>query len=95
MTQAARDALRRVDAVLAENAEPLKTTIANLQVFSEGLARNTGKLDGIVAGLERMTGRRRFTGAESHLRPPRGERLSQPARPDSQERARSFRSRLR
>ena len=56
MTQAARDALRRVDSVLAENAEPLKNTIANLQVFSEGLARNTGKLDGIVAGLERMTG---------------------------------------
>lgn len=55
MTQAARDALRRVDAVLADNAGPLKTTIFNLQVFSEGLARNTGKLDGIVAGLERMT----------------------------------------
>jgi len=56
MTQAARDALRRVDSVLADDAEPLKNTIANLQVFSEGLARNTGKLDGIVAGLERMTG---------------------------------------
>jgi phospholipid/cholesterol/gamma-HCH transport system substrate-binding protein len=56
MTQAARDALRRVDSVLADNAEPLKNTIANLQVFSEGLARNTGKLDSIVAGLERMTG---------------------------------------
>jgi len=56
MTQAARDALRRVDAVLADNAEPLKTTIANLQVFSEGLARNTGKLDSIITGLERMTG---------------------------------------
>ena len=56
MTQAARDALRRVDAVLADNAGPLKNTIANLQVFSEGLARNTGKLDGIVAGLEKMTG---------------------------------------
>jgi phospholipid/cholesterol/gamma-HCH transport system substrate-binding protein len=56
MTQAARDALRRVDSVLAENAEPLKNTIANLQVFSEGLARNTGKLDGIVEGLEKMTG---------------------------------------
>jgi phospholipid/cholesterol/gamma-HCH transport system substrate-binding protein len=27
-----------------------------LQIFSEGLARNTGKLDGIVAGLEKMTG---------------------------------------
>jgi phospholipid/cholesterol/gamma-HCH transport system substrate-binding protein len=56
MTQAARDALRRVDSVLAENSGPLKNTIANLQVFSEGLARNTGKLDGIVAGLEKMTG---------------------------------------
>src|SRR6202051_1358469 len=56
MTQTARDALRRVDSVWAENAEPLKNTIANLQVFSEGLARNTGKLDGIVAGLEKMTG---------------------------------------
>jgi phospholipid/cholesterol/gamma-HCH transport system substrate-binding protein len=56
MTQAARDTLRRVDSVLAENSEPLKDTIANLQVFSEGLARNTGKLDGIVAGLEKMTG---------------------------------------
>jgi len=56
MTQAARDALRKVDSVLTENAGALKDTIANFKVFSEGLARNTGKLDGIVAGLERMTG---------------------------------------
>src|SRR5437773_5919735 len=56
MTQAARDALRRVDSVLAENSGPLKDTIANFKIFSEGLARNTGKLDGIVAGLEKLTG---------------------------------------
>jgi phospholipid/cholesterol/gamma-HCH transport system substrate-binding protein len=56
MTQAARDALRRVDAVLAENSGPLKDTIGNLKVFSEALARNTGKLDGIVSGIEKMTG---------------------------------------
>ena len=56
MTQAARDALRRVDSILAENAEPLQGMIANFKVFSDGLARNTGKLDSIVAGLERMTG---------------------------------------
>lgn len=56
MTQAARDALRKVDSVLSENSEPLKDTIANFKVFSEGLARNTGKLDSIVAGLEKMTG---------------------------------------
>jgi phospholipid/cholesterol/gamma-HCH transport system substrate-binding protein len=56
MTQAARDALRKVDSVLAENAEPLKNTIANLQVFSEGLARNTSKLDSILAGLDKTMG---------------------------------------
>ena len=56
MTQAARDALRKVDSVLSENSEPLKDTIANFKVFSEGLARNTGKLDNIVAGIEKMTG---------------------------------------
>jgi phospholipid/cholesterol/gamma-HCH transport system substrate-binding protein len=56
MTQAARDALRKVDSVLTENSGALKESIGNFKVFSEGLARNTGKLDGIVAGLERMTG---------------------------------------
>jgi phospholipid/cholesterol/gamma-HCH transport system substrate-binding protein len=56
MTQAARDALRKVDSVLSENSEPLKDTIANFKIFSEGLARNTGKLDNIVAGIEKMTG---------------------------------------
>jgi phospholipid/cholesterol/gamma-HCH transport system substrate-binding protein len=56
MTQAARDALRKVDSVLNENSEPLKKTIANLQTFTDGLARNTGKLDSIVAGLEKLTG---------------------------------------
>jgi phospholipid/cholesterol/gamma-HCH transport system substrate-binding protein len=56
MTQAARDALRKVDTVLTENSEPLKKTIANLQIFTDGLARNTGKLDSIIAGLEKLTG---------------------------------------
>lgn len=56
MTQAARDALKRVDTVLAENAEPLHSTIANLQVFAEGLAKNTPRIDGILTGVERMTG---------------------------------------
>jgi phospholipid/cholesterol/gamma-HCH transport system substrate-binding protein len=56
MTQAARDALRKVDSVLSENSEPLKDTIANFKVFSEALARNSGKLDSIVTGIEKMTG---------------------------------------
>lgn len=56
MTQAARDALRKVDTVPSENSGALKDTIANFNMVSEGLARNSGKLDGTVAGLERMTG---------------------------------------
>jgi phospholipid/cholesterol/gamma-HCH transport system substrate-binding protein len=56
LTQAAREALRRLDAILAENAEPLKSTLGNLNTFSAALARNADKLDGIVAGLERFTG---------------------------------------
>jgi phospholipid/cholesterol/gamma-HCH transport system substrate-binding protein len=56
MTTAARDALRRLDGILADNAEPLHNTIANLNTFSEALARNSDKLDGIIKGLERLTG---------------------------------------
>jgi phospholipid/cholesterol/gamma-HCH transport system substrate-binding protein len=41
---------------LSENSAPLHDAITNLSTFAEGLARNTPKLDGLVAGLERMTG---------------------------------------
>jgi phospholipid/cholesterol/gamma-HCH transport system substrate-binding protein len=56
MSGAARDVLQRFDAILADNAKPLKSMIANLETFAGALARNSDKLDGIVAGLERMTG---------------------------------------
>jgi phospholipid/cholesterol/gamma-HCH transport system substrate-binding protein len=56
MTQAARDALRKVDSVLSDNAGALKETVGNLKTFSAWLAGNTGKLDGIIGGVERMTG---------------------------------------
>jgi phospholipid/cholesterol/gamma-HCH transport system substrate-binding protein len=56
MTTAARDALRRLDSILSDNAEPLRSTIANLNIFSAALARNSDRLDGIVKGIERLTG---------------------------------------
>ena len=55
MTQAAREALQRLNKILDENAEPLKKTIASLESFSAALGRNSDKIDNIVAGLERMT----------------------------------------
>jgi phospholipid/cholesterol/gamma-HCH transport system substrate-binding protein len=56
MTNAARDTLRRLDTILADNSEAIHSTMANLSTFTDALARNSGKLDGIVAGLERLTG---------------------------------------
>ena len=56
MSSAARDVLQRLDAILADNAKPLKNMIANLETFAGALGRNSDKLDSIVAGLERMTG---------------------------------------
>jgi phospholipid/cholesterol/gamma-HCH transport system substrate-binding protein len=55
-TQAARDAFQHVDGILAENSKSLHDAIANIDTFSGALARNSDKVDGILAGLERMTG---------------------------------------
>ena len=56
MTQAARTVLQRLDNVLSENAADFKSAISNINKFAEALARNSNKVDGIIAGLERMTG---------------------------------------
>jgi phospholipid/cholesterol/gamma-HCH transport system substrate-binding protein len=55
-TQSARDAFQRVDSVLAENSDALHSAISNIDTFADALARNSDKVDGILAGLERMTG---------------------------------------
>jgi phospholipid/cholesterol/gamma-HCH transport system substrate-binding protein len=56
MTDSARSVLRHIDTVVTDNSEPLKTLIANMNTFSGALARNTDRVDGILSGLERMTG---------------------------------------
>ncbi len=56
LSQAAREALKHVEKLFTENEEDVRATIANLRTFTEALARNSDKVDGIVAGLERMTG---------------------------------------
>ena len=56
MTSAARDSLRRLDTILAENSEPIRNTMANLSTFTGALARNSDKLEEIVGGLARLAG---------------------------------------
>lgn len=55
-TQSARDAFQQVELILSENQKPLNSAVENIEVFTEALARNADKVDGILAGIERMTG---------------------------------------
>jgi phospholipid/cholesterol/gamma-HCH transport system substrate-binding protein len=56
MTQAARTVLQRLDSILAQNSDAFKTAMSNISAFAEALGRNSNKVDGILLGLERMTG---------------------------------------
>jgi phospholipid/cholesterol/gamma-HCH transport system substrate-binding protein len=56
MTEAARQALWRLDTLLADNAGDLKSAISNVNTFAGALARNSNRVDGILERLERMTG---------------------------------------
>ncbi len=55
-TQSARNAFQQVEEILNENQNPLNEAIENIEVFAEALARNSDRMDGILAGIERMTG---------------------------------------
>jgi len=48
--------VKRVDEVLVENRDTLKTTLGNLETFSSALARNSERLDRIMAGLDNFAG---------------------------------------
>jgi phospholipid/cholesterol/gamma-HCH transport system substrate-binding protein len=54
VTQAARQALLRVDKILADNSESFKGTLDNLKTFTAALARNSDRVDKVMAGLERL-----------------------------------------
>ncbi len=51
-----REALTRLNDILAENADSLHDAIANIDTFSAALARNSDKVDSILEGLQRLTG---------------------------------------
>lgn len=56
LTQSARIALRRLDGILTDNAEPFHATINNLSTFAAALGRNSERVDTILAGLEQFLG---------------------------------------
>lgn len=62
VTSAARSVLRRLDSLVADNETSFRTTLRNMEAFSQTLADNTARIDSILAGVEKMV-----TGAEGKL----------------------------
>jgi phospholipid/cholesterol/gamma-HCH transport system substrate-binding protein len=56
VTQAARQVLSRIDGLVAENEVALRTSLQNIQTVTTTLARNSERLDKVMAGLENLTG---------------------------------------
>jgi len=56
MSASAREALARLNQILSDNEAPLKSAIASIDTFATTLADNSDKIEGILAGLENLTG---------------------------------------
>ncbi|HWP26672.1 MAG TPA: MlaD family protein [Xanthobacteraceae bacterium] len=56
VTETARSVLRKLEVVVTENQESLRSAIKNIDTFSAALARNAEQVDRIVAGLGQLTG---------------------------------------
>jgi phospholipid/cholesterol/gamma-HCH transport system substrate-binding protein len=54
--QAARDVLVRLENFLSENQSALKSSISNIETFTDTLARNSDKLDRVMLGLDSAIG---------------------------------------
>jgi len=56
VTQGAREVLQRIDDFIEENRAAFRSTLQNIDTFSSALARNSKRLDSILAGVENFTG---------------------------------------
>ncbi|MBN9048373.1 MAG: MCE family protein [Rhizobiales bacterium] len=64
VTQAAREVLRRVDKLIADNEKSLHDTMANIDTFTAALARNSARIDSVLAGIGTLTGGKDGKGGE-------------------------------
>jgi phospholipid/cholesterol/gamma-HCH transport system substrate-binding protein len=51
-----REVLRKLDNILTDNADNLHSAIANFNTFTDVLAKNSDRIDGLLGGLEKLTG---------------------------------------
>ena len=56
VTQAARNVLARINGLVAENEQAMRTSLHNIETVTDTLAQNSKHLDKVMAGLENLTG---------------------------------------
>ena len=56
LTQAARAMLGRIDNMVAENEQAMRASMHNVETVTATLAKNSQRLDAVMAGLESLTG---------------------------------------
>ena len=56
LTESAQETLRHIDGILDQNAKPLNTAITGAAAFADMLGRNSQRLEGLIGGLENLTG---------------------------------------
>ncbi|MGE3144928.1 MAG: MlaD family protein [Pseudorhodoplanes sp.] len=56
LMQAAREALAHVDKIITDNEAALKSSLKNIEVFTQALAKNSDKIDRILAGADNLLG---------------------------------------
>ncbi len=56
LSESARETLHHLDDILTDNAKPLHTAITGISTFADMLGRNSKRLEGIIGGLEQLTG---------------------------------------
>lgn len=57
VTEAIRGTLQNINTLVAENQEAVKDSLQNLQTFTASLARNSKRLDNVMARLDGVTGK--------------------------------------
>lgn len=56
VTETARQVMRRVEQLIADNDVSFKNALRNIETFSEALAKNSDRIERVMAGVERLTG---------------------------------------
>lgn len=56
LSESVQDTLRRLDDVIGQNQKPLNTAVTGIAAFADMLGRNAPRVEGLIGGLEKLTG---------------------------------------